>query len=425
MRRSEIFDSFVKIAQEKGLLSEAESAEHTEKSFSETNPRHDSLTIEQISKLYNTKPERPKDMDYERNIIEDAHPDSVVVSPSYDKLNGLVENENEGQNIRIRMVMKQPDGHLIQRKYAEKNLILSLVRVANELDNRDNDELRKLADICLLQVSKKKIHKVGWVWIAAGIAAAVGLLYLQQHKDFHSDGFVSDYQKALIEIDKLLSSKITWYGTGYTFNPEFIKTITQLKSDLGKIEDAVKKVMPIVDNVTKVRNKTQLTEELARISQDPKTAEADQAIKEFKNALSEYGPEIHKVISNFYKQDYKDSVIVNKGSMTEAVDWTEILRGGHGLMSDPFDTVRQALGTLWTDITKLSHALGEAENIKQKLESELKSSESQVNEMFKPPAAQAKPAAPDAPAPQKSTWESLEDDAKGILGGGLGDLFGN
>ena len=114
MRKSEIFESFVKIAQEQGLLSEAEHAEHTEKDFPETNPRHDSLSIEQIGKLYGVKPDAPEDMEYKRNIIEDAHPNSVVTAPSYDKLNGLVENENEGQNIRLRIVMKDPDGHLVK-----------------------------------------------------------------------------------------------------------------------------------------------------------------------------------------------------------------------------------------------------------------------------------------------------------------------
>ena len=74
MRRFEIFESFAKIAQEKGLVSKAEHAEHTEKDFSETNPRMDSLTIEQISKLYNTKPSLPKDMEYTKNIMEIAHP---------------------------------------------------------------------------------------------------------------------------------------------------------------------------------------------------------------------------------------------------------------------------------------------------------------------------------------------------------------
>src|SRR5574337_1211334 len=177
MSRSDLFESFVKIAQEQGLLAEGEHAEHTEKDFSETNPRPDSLSIEQIGKLYGTKPALPADMEYKRNIIEDAHPESVVLSPSHDKLNGLVENENEGQNIRLRIVMKQPDGHLTQRKYAEKNLVLSLVRIANELDNRGNDELRKLADVCLTQAtSKKKLTKRGPVAVASGIAAGNGKL---------------------------------------------------------------------------------------------------------------------------------------------------------------------------------------------------------------------------------------------------------
>jgi hypothetical protein len=60
MFRSNVFDEFVKVAQQKGLISDA--AEHTEKDFHETNPRMDSLTIEQISKLYNNKPPAPKGM---------------------------------------------------------------------------------------------------------------------------------------------------------------------------------------------------------------------------------------------------------------------------------------------------------------------------------------------------------------------------
>src|SRR5271169_3804740 len=147
MRNSEIFNEFVKIAQEKGLTSatekgegEHEFAEHTEKNLD--NPRWDSLSIEQIGKLYGTKPSAPKDMQYERNIIEKAHPKPVVFFMSHDKLNSLVENENEGQDARIHISLKEPDGHLTQHKYAEKKLILSLIRLANDLDNRNQEELR-------------------------------------------------------------------------------------------------------------------------------------------------------------------------------------------------------------------------------------------------------------------------------------------
>ena len=229
MRRSEIFESFVKIAQEKGLISDAQHAEHTERDFSEPNPRMDSLTIEQISKLYNTKPEQPEDMKYKNNIMEDAHPDSIVISPSYDALNGLVENEIEGQAIRARIVMKEPDGHLVNRKYAEKQLVLSLVRTANQLDNLEQDELRKLADICLMQASGKQFKKQAWVMIAVAVAAAIGVLYAKQHLRFHSDGWTADYQKATAEIDDLLNSNSD-FGVGYSYTPAFLQMVNQLKS---------------------------------------------------------------------------------------------------------------------------------------------------------------------------------------------------
>lgn len=429
MRRSEIFESFVKIAQEKGLISEGEHAEHTEKSFSETNPRHDSLSIEQIGKLYGVKPDKPKDMEYKKNIMEDAHPDRVVLSPSHDKLNGLVENEIDGQNIRIHIVLKEPDGHLTQRKYARKQLLLSLVRIGNELDNRGNDELRKLADACLQQTAaadEKQMIKVAWVWIAVGIAAAVGLLWLQQHKDFHSDGFNQDYQKTISEIDDLLTSNSNW-GVGYSYTPEFIQTVTKLKDDLGKISAAVQKAMPLVQSVEKPRTTTEITKELARIAQDPKTQEADKAIQEFSAVMKEYAPEIQKVVLDFNNQQYKDRAIAQKGALTKAVDWTEILHGGKGLIADDFDDVRHALTTLWKDIVGLYNALGGAKNLQQTLQAQLQNvQQSDIPTLDGKP--EEKPAAQPSSKPEdkgsQSPFSFLEGEGEGILSGGLGNIFG-
>lgn len=151
MRKSEVFEEFVKIAQQKGMVQ----SDETQKKLQKTH-RADSLDISAIEALYGVKPNLPKDMEYEDNIMETAHPNSVVTSPSYDKLNGLVENNMERQNIMLHIVNKTPDGLLTQRKYAEKNLLLSLIKVANDLDNKNQKDLRVLADACLLQVSKKK-----------------------------------------------------------------------------------------------------------------------------------------------------------------------------------------------------------------------------------------------------------------------------
>lgn len=430
MKRSEIFESFVKIAQEQGLLAEAEHAEHTEKDFSETNPRYDSLSIEQISKLYGVKPDKPKDMEYKKNIMEDAHPERVVLSPSHDKLNGLVENEIDGQNIRIHIVLKEPDGHLTQRKYARKQLLLSLVRIGNELDNRGNDELRKLADACLQQAAndgkKKDLTKQAWVVpVLAGIAAAVGILYLQQHKNFHSDGFNQDYQKVIGELDDLLTSNVTWYGTGEAFTPQFIQEMNKFKGDLAKVNAAVQKVMPYIQSVEKPRTKSELTKELARIAQDPKTKEAEQAIKEFKETIDEYVPEIFQVVNNFNRQSYKNEVITDKGVLQKAVDWTEVLHGGAGLVSDNFDDVRRGLLTLWNDIKGIYGALKQASSIQQALEQELQQAQTKMQEMEKPQTPAAKPeAAKPEEKKDQSPWAALEEEGQGILGGGLGGLLG-
>lgn len=419
---SEIFDSFVKIAQQQGLISEGEHAEHTEKDFHETNPRHDSLSIEQIGKLYGVKNPRPDDMEYEHNIMEDAHPEPVVLSPAHDKLNGLVENNNERQRIMLHIVHKEPDGHLVQRKYAQKELVLSLVRLANELDNSGQDELRKLADVCLEQAaSKKKDHLEKQAWVVpviVGIVAAVGLLYLQQHRNFHSDGFNMDYQKAIGEIDDLLTSNVTWYGTGESFTPEFLQTVQQLKDDLGKINDSVQKVMPLVQSVQKPRTRDQIVQQLAQIAQDPKTQEADQAVKEFEGVIRQYGPEIQTIVQNFNNQSYKNSVTTGKGALQKAVDWTEILHGGGGLVSDDFDDVRRALIPLWKDIVDLYNALKGAKNIKQALENELKANEEQIAQLDKPqetPAA--KPEEKAETSPFEKAMGPLEEEFKGLSGG--------
>lgn len=160
MNHSDVFENFVKIAKQEGIISKEEMVdtsqklpEHTEQDFPETNPRMDSLSIEQIAKLYHNKPQMPKGMEYVRNIMEIAHPTPQVLCPSYDKLNGLVENENEGQDIRINISLKSPDGQLTQKKYAEQQLLLSLIRLGNQLDNKNKEELRVLADTCLAQTA--------------------------------------------------------------------------------------------------------------------------------------------------------------------------------------------------------------------------------------------------------------------------------
>ena len=407
MRRSEIFESFVKIAQQKGLISDAEHAEHTEKDFSETNPRMDSLSIEQISKLYNTKPAQPKDMEYQRNIIEDAHPEMVVISPSYDKLNGLVENENEGQNIRIHISLKEPDGHLTQRKYAEKQLIMSLVRAGNDLDNRNQDELRKLADVCLAQAAGKPFQKIAQVLAITGvIAGLVAALYAKQHLRFHSDGFTQDYQKAQAEINDLLNSN-TNFGTGYSYTPAFLQIVNKLEAELAKLNGAVQKVLPLLNKLETPRTGSELKE----MAVQPETQEVQQALQEFQVTFDEVAPFITTVINNFGNEGFKQRAIAEKGFMSSLIDSTEILHGGGGLVADDFDDVKHALQTLQVDIQNIAKGLQTYQSVKQQITQQLQATQAESASTFGSPPAGEKP--------EEAGPSGLDEEGKGLLGATL------
>ena len=154
---SEIFAAYAQIAQEKGLIKQAQKEPKESKELKEYKnsvyPRAGSDTIAAIEALYGVKPDAPKEMQYDWNIVEKAHPNQVILAPSYDKLNGLVENVNERQRILINIMQKPVNGHLTHKKYASE-LVDQLVSVATDLDNREMDELRELADTCIMQLSE-------------------------------------------------------------------------------------------------------------------------------------------------------------------------------------------------------------------------------------------------------------------------------
>lgn len=364
MRRSDIFESFVKIAEEKGLVSrepvkkQAE-AEHTEKNLD--NPRWDSLSAEDIAHLYGVKPPSPKEMQYKSNIMEVAHPDPLVIAPSYDKLNGLVENEIERQNIDLRIALKpSPDGQLTNRKYAKQNLILSLVRVGNEMDARGEDALTKLADACLLQASQKKsLEKAAQLQMMVPlIAATLGGIYAKQHLRFHSDGFRRDYEKAIAELDDLINSNSNW-GVGYEYTPQLIEKANDIKNKLNELNTAYEAVVPELDKLEEPHTGPQL----AQIAKQPDTHEALHALQEFRKVVEDVYPYLYQVVRDFTNEGYKQRQIANKGWLTGVVDSAEVLHGGKGLVADDFDDVAHALQTLFYDISNIEKSLAGADSM--------------------------------------------------------------
>lgn len=188
MRNSDIFNAYVKIAEEQGLVSpvkeetvqpEAPKESAKLKRYKKSpNPRAGSDTIETIEALYGVKPNNS--IQYEENIMQAAHPRAVVIAPAHDKMNALVENNIEQNNIMCNITMRVPtgDGHSF-RTYASNELLMQLIRVANDMDNMGQDELCKLADECIAGLKKKAdfwdtVKEKAKDWLGVGESAAVG-----------------------------------------------------------------------------------------------------------------------------------------------------------------------------------------------------------------------------------------------------------
>lgn len=188
---SEIFNNYVKISEEAGLVSEADYAE----------ARRGSDTEETIRLLYNVKPNGENtEM---RSLVEQAHPESVVIAPAHDKMNSLLENVIERQNIMGYIANKMPTGNHTMHRYvsARTDLTGSLVRAAMMLDNKEEEDLMKLADSCNERLNKTGMGGVAIAWI---IAAAIGSVLagsaLYNRTSDSAQGVVNNAQAVLDQL---------------------------------------------------------------------------------------------------------------------------------------------------------------------------------------------------------------------------------
>jgi hypothetical protein len=409
MNRSEIFDNFVKIAQDKGMISE-DAPEKAKKKLSKDH-RADSLDISAIEALYGVKPNTPKDMEYKRNIIEDAHPNSVVVSPAYDKLNGLVENDQERQNIILNILSKTPNGHLTQHKYAEKDLLMSLVRLGNALDLQKKNELRVLADVCLEQVATKQpIKKQAFVWIAGGIAATIGALYAQQHLAFADEGFQRNHEKLIAEVDDLINANSNW-GVGNQYNAEFKTMVQDFKSRLMSFYNLYQKVLPIIKDLEKPKS----VQELKDLALSPETATITNAYKVFRANTENMSTYLDTLEKSFSSESFKNRQIQEKGWISSLLDKTQ-LHGGKGLVADDFDDVVRGLLPYRKSIKEILDVLKTAESLEKdarvKIEQAMYKNQSEYGTENEPAAPQTtltsnKP---------KSQLEQDDEDLTSLLG---------
>ena len=329
-------------------------------------------------------------------------------------MNGLVENNIERQNILINIVNKPVNGYSTQAKYAETELLMTLVRVGNELDNHNADDLRVLSDVCLSQISKP-LNKKAWVLpVAAGVVAILGGIYLKNHMRFISDGLERDHQKLIAEIDDLLNSNADW-GVGYQYKQSFTQMLQDFRGKLENFYKVFKAIGPIIEEVEQPRD----AKELLAKAKEADTGKIQKAIDAFRASADNLLPEIQKIIKNFGSEAYKQRQTEDKGWMSSLIDATQVLHGGKGLVADDFDDVKHALETYLMDISNVKKTLADVGTVQQQANRELADASAKSNELF---GANQPAQAPAAPA-QGKTVEDLDKESDN-LSKDLTSLFG-
>lgn len=171
MRESEVFNNYLKLAKDAGLISSDDEIKKT--ADADTKTRYDRYSFSDLEVLYGHKFEPNKEKD--ESIVDVAHPETMVVGPAYDAMNAVVENLHQRQDIMSYVALKDPDGHLVQRRYvaAADDLTKTLVSTGFAMDSADEADLMKLADSCASRIAGN-IEKSAWMGMAASILLSVG-----------------------------------------------------------------------------------------------------------------------------------------------------------------------------------------------------------------------------------------------------------
>ncbi len=374
MSKSDIFERYAEIALKEGLITNAEkeSSEH-KKYKNESHPRAGSDDISTIEALYGLK---PKDIEYEYNIIEQAHPHPVVVAPSYDKLNGLVENGNERQSIIVDIVLKNPTsfgGHN-QHKYAKQELLKQLVRIANDMDNKNQEDLRVLADNCLDKMSGKeepivKEALAPLVWAALiGATTVMGYLYHTQHMDNKDNGILQNIKTSIDSINSLTDDDHFWRSN---LRPGFKNEMNSLKEDLETLLSETEDYLSLKDTISSPSN----IKDMAKLSVHKEDAESK--ISNFKNHLMTLTPRIAQTSENLSREDYKNQQYESR-TWLDKLRISDIFHGGGGLFADKFDALKQSLNPLLVSIESTLKSMNDAKKHVAKLQNRIIAKHKQV-----------------------------------------------
>ena len=332
--KSEIFDEYVKISIAK---SEEEDIKKRK------NPRDNAMSAEEFAELYGLKPETYEKMDYDYNMSEIAHPDSLIVSPSYDPANGLVGNVNENHSRNLHVVNKEPRGILDGHISCRADLILTLTKVANHLDSINNEELRVLADTCLYQISNKdrsindiimRKNAVGWVIpTVKAVSTLIGLWQgsslLQKILPKTDSGMNSSFNNLIKEIDNVKQSN-TNYGVGIEFKDSFKNILEQIKKTLINYQTNYDKHSELITDI-QISNASDLFNKKDQLEH---SSYIINSLKDNSLIMKDFLIKVIKLLNN---SSFINNQVFEKGKITSTIEGNKALDFINTLVN-PFNT---------------------------------------------------------------------------------------
>lgn len=376
-RTSEVFENYIEISRKAGLISEAEGDKPAS--------IYDSSEISDVEALYGVRP-NGKD---EKDIIDQAHPGFCVISPSYDRLNGLVETEKERHNVMVGICNKLPQAKFTKHRYAQKELFDELIRLGFQMDNKDQTDLSILADSCAEKLSDFQINKIAFPWIVAGVAAVLGVAAVVNNFGAKIDqGVVKNCDRAENLLTDLSQEKD--HQNLSSLISSWIRYIDYVKT-LGIKASTIAPVNVSVDNAHQLIN-------------DPKITEINKNLTEYAIACEELAKRIPSYIS---------AIQQTPGTDNEAdPDWWAAMKSVyHKFAPEKLEIVITALQTLRESLMKSRSAIEKRKSAAQEYVNDNQDDimsivQKRLMEEQGSPKLDSKPG-PEQKLPQKSTTEKL------------------
>lgn len=258
LRESDIFNEFAKICVDKGIIKEAEKHEPAETK---------SDKISNIQLLYGVKP----DSIYKKDLLDEAHPEPVVLYRTHDKLNGLVENLKERQNVMVGISQKPNTGKQTHQVYvkANKELMDQVIKVAMIGAQNNDADLMRFSQLCADRIEKRANP---WViaGVVAGVAAIVGVIASQNYSV--QQGLLGDIAQLKVEMEEATSKY-----------PQIGQEVAELMPEIDRLHDLCSAAISLPS--PKTRNKKQLAQFGAKLKQSVQFQKSKKAWVEFKQQL--------------------------------------------------------------------------------------------------------------------------------------------